>query len=168
MSLTIGAIASTLRTPSRIRKSWFSRKKSGWPASDGIFSMRELPSSPWHAAQSAMRAASGSLWASAKPPAQTSAAASPRTSGRRRLETTRLTSRLPAGALRLVGDAIDRAVLLVGDEQRAVLQRIDVGRTAMERIALLVEQPGHERLDLGLGARGARDHNVVAELLVPV
>ena len=66
-SLTNGAIASTLRTPSRIRNSWFSMKNSGWPASDGMFSMRELPSSPWQAPQSWIRSASGMLCASAPP-----------------------------------------------------------------------------------------------------
>jgi hypothetical protein len=65
--LTNGAITSIRRTPSRIRNSWFNTKNSGWPASDGMFAMRELPSSPWHAAQSLICSSSGMAWQNAAP-----------------------------------------------------------------------------------------------------
>src|SRR6187399_40342 len=78
---------------------------------------------------------------------------------------------LPAGCLArglVVGDAVDRTVLLVGYQQRTVLHLMDVGRTAAERVVLLIEEAGDERLQLGLAARGARHDHVVAELLLAV
>ena len=65
---TNGAMTSDLRTPSRIRISWLVRNSSGWPASEGVFSILELPVSPWQVAHSCSRscsvcAASGPLTA---------------------------------------------------------------------------------------------------------
>ena len=39
--------------------SWLSMKKAGCPASEGIFSSFELPSSPWQPPHCSMRSASG-------------------------------------------------------------------------------------------------------------
>src|SRR5262245_4106429 len=44
-----------------------------------------------------------------------------------------------------VGDAIDRAGVVVGDEQRAVLHHLHVDRPA--DIAVVLEEAGHERLE---------------------
>ena len=46
MPLTNGSITSDLRSRSRNRISWLVRNSSGWPASDGVFSIVELPFSP--------------------------------------------------------------------------------------------------------------------------
>ena len=48
----IGAMS---RSPSRISTSWFSMKSFGWPASEGICAICELPPGPWHAVQAASR-----------------------------------------------------------------------------------------------------------------
>src|SRR6266508_2962451 len=169
-SLTNGVITSIRRTPSRIRSSWFSTKNSGWPASDGMFSMRELPSSPWQAPQSWIRSASGMLWANAAP-MQKMAAASPRTDGRHQFEMASIT---PSLLLRLsslrsgVGDAVGRTVLLVGNQHRAVRQLQDIGGPAVELVLAVVEETGHERLDLGGRALRPGKHHVIAVLLLPV
>ena len=65
-----------------------------------------------------------------------------------------------------VGDAIDRAVLLVGDQQRAVRHLQHVDRPAPERVGLGVEEAGHERRDGRLAAVDLGLHDVIAELLV--
>src|SRR6266568_237900 len=142
-------------------------KNAGWPASDGIFSILELPSSPWQAVQSWSFSASGPLCAIAGM-APASKAASPRAGGCHHFVTTRIPP-LPVGRLRVaVADAVDRAVGLVGDQQRTVLDREHIGWPAVVLVLLLVEKPGHERLDLGLAAGRLGDHHVIAELLLPV
>src|SRR5687767_659482 len=137
-------------------------KKAGWPAIDGMFSILELPSPPWQAAQVWMRSASGVPCASAAPK-QKAAAANPKASGRPYVQANAITPALPAGCFALIGNAIDRTILFVRHQQRSVLQEMHIGRPAVECISLLVKQAGHERLDLGLAARGPRYDNVVAE-----
>ena len=60
MPLTNGSIASDLRSRSRNRISWLVRNSSGCPASDGVFSIVELPFSPWQVPQSCSFSAGGS------------------------------------------------------------------------------------------------------------
>src|SRR4029077_2651507 len=137
-------MASTLRTPSRIRKSELRTKNAGWPASEGILSIFELPSSPWHPAHSAMRSCSVAAWLPVA--AKARAAASPRARGRHGCVIRVITSTMLASSpgrvfgRRLVADAVGRAIGLVGDEQRAVLHREDVGRPAVELVLLVIEQ----------------------------
>ena len=56
--LANGAITSDLRSRSRNRISWLVRNSSGWPASEGIFSILELPFSPWQVPHSCSRSCS--------------------------------------------------------------------------------------------------------------
>src|SRR5436190_262598 len=67
-----------------------------------------------------------------------------------------------------VADAIDRAVRLVGNEDRAVLHLEDIGWTAVELVLLGIKQPLHERRDRGLAARDLCHHHVIAVLLLAV
>src|SRR5262245_58603058 len=79
------------------------------------------------------------------------------------------TTLLLAGHARAaVADAVDRSVPVVGDEQRAVLQHLDVDRPP--DIAVVLEEAGEERLDRLHGAvlLESYDGNVAAELLAPI
>ena len=83
--------------------------------------------------------------------------------------TIRLGAVLLRGDLGLaVGDAIDRAVPVVGDQQRAVLQLHHVDRPA--DIIVVLQEAGHERLDRTSPCRpcSASRRDVAAELLGPV
>src|SRR5215204_5269042 len=76
---------------------------------------------------------------------------------------------LPRSRLRIaVADAVDGAVVLVGNEQRPILHLEDVGRAAVELVLLFVEKPGQERLDLRLAAGRPGDRHVKAELLLAI
>src|SRR5215203_4673343 len=60
---------------------------------------------------------------------------------------------LPRSRLRIaIADAIDRAVVLVGNEQGSILHLEDVGRTSVELVLLGAEKPLHERGDRGFAA----------------
>ena len=151
--------APSPRSCARLRASGIAgsaTKNSGWPASEGMFSMRELPSSPWQAPHCWMRSASG-MFCGRRAPAQKATAASPRASGRHHSQdrlVIAVAHLAASGFLRVVGDAVGRAVLLVGHQQRAVRHLQHVARPAVELVLLLVEQAGQERLDLGLAAVG--------------
>src|SRR5688572_31569616 len=41
-------ITGALRSPSRKKMSWFSRKVTGCPAMDGVRGVVEFPAGPWH------------------------------------------------------------------------------------------------------------------------
>src|SRR5688572_2616949 len=84
--------------------------------------------------------------------AHSAAAASPRTSGRH----ADIPAFKPTLFLRwYIRDAVDRSVVLVGYQQRAVRHLQHIGRPAEELVLLLVEQSGHERLQRRLVAVGA-------------
>ena len=157
-------LTSMRRTPSRIRINWSCRKNSGWPASDGMFFVRELPSSPWQALHPVMRSASDMSCASAHVAKNATAATASYS-----ITPVSLLSLWRPGGLLTVGDAISRTVVLVRYKERAVRHLEDVGRPAVELILRLVEEPGHERLDLGGAIRlGAGDDDVVTELLLSI
>ena len=40
-----------LRPPSRMKTSWYCVKMLGWPASDGVWAIDEMPLAPWQALQ---------------------------------------------------------------------------------------------------------------------
>src|SRR5262245_37900187 len=156
-------IPGTFRTPSRNRNSWFVRKNSGCPASDGIFGIFELPSSPWHALHSLIRSAIG-MSCAADGVLESAAAASANASGRHLpVSPCRKAASLPG-----IRDPIGCAMKLVRYQQRAVGQLEQVARPAVELILLFVEHAGQERLDGGLGAIRARDGDVVPEPLLTI
>src|SRR5689334_13542694 len=58
-------MTSTWRVPSRMKTSWYWMKMSGWPASEGVLTIADMPSGPWHDAQ---------VWTSSATPGGGSAA----------------------------------------------------------------------------------------------
>src|SRR5688500_13488693 len=105
-------------------------KLSGCPASEGMFSISAMPFSPWHAAQGSARSLPAAMGSAASAAAATSAAA----------------ARTAAKALLRKADAIDRARVVVGDEERAVLGDGDVRGPAEILVAALEPALGEDLL----------------------
>src|SRR6266850_1480500 len=141
-----GDICASLRRPSRNLMSCQCVKKIGWPASDGVPGIVALPSGPWQAAHgSALRR-----------PASRSAA-NTRTLPAARVATSSAVVKTRRISLLRVADAVDRARVVVGDQQRAVLHLARVDRTAPDLVAL---QPAlGEDLVLGHVGRPEGDHH---------
>src|SRR5829696_7258106 len=103
-----------------------SKNDAGWPPSEGTSGVSDVPVSPWQARQGASRSASGSGRAAPGAPERSARA---RRNGRRaeRLRPARAApaARLPSAAM---AHAVDRAVVVVGDEERAVLHHLHVDR----------------------------------------
>src|SRR5918993_76181 len=118
-----------------------SRNGAGWPPSEGTSGFSDVPFSPWQARQGASRSASGWPLAGAANP-QTSARAMP-------AKTLAGTADARAPVVRrgsaAIGHAVDRAVVVVGDEERAVLHDLDVDRT--RHVAVVLDEAGEEGLD---------------------
>src|ERR1700716_1170817 len=151
---------------------------SGGPASDGMFSICEMPFSPWqptHSSAFSLPAAMSTAWAEKPENANVTHATSD--TNLRTIE--KFPSKNEAAAasnqqpqprsfvprLLAVADAVDRTGPVVGDEQRAVLGGHDVGRTA--EIALIAFEPaGGKDLLLGVLAVGTDDHALDAGALV--
>src|SRR5690348_16019819 len=113
-----------------------------------MFSSFELPVAPWHAAHGSAFALPAAASPALAAPARRSAAAS--VAPARWIvrffiakEREPAGGRLPSASL-LVGDAVDRAVPVVGDEERPVLHLLHVDRAAPELVGL--EEPFGERL----------------------
>ena len=119
MPATNPSSAGTSRSPSRIKTSWFSMNSFGWPASEGVGGICELPPGPW---QHCSATVAGGGCCAVAPAAQ--AAATSRSAASPANERARRSSR--------IGDAIDRAELLVGHQQRAVGQLQQVSGPAAE------------------------------------
>src|SRR3982751_5156296 len=98
---------------------------AGWPARLGASGTLLRPIAPWHTAQGCARTLpDGASAATAARPQSASAAAADTTTGNVRHP------RRPAIRLRTllarIRDAVDRARVVVGHEQRAVLRRLDI------------------------------------------
>src|SRR5689334_14956191 len=151
--LAKGAMSGSWRRPSRYLMSCQWVKYAGWPASEGVPGMVAWPSSPWQPAHaSALRR-----------PASTSPA-----EARMLLAAITATSstRMRVTSL-LIADPVDRARVVVGDEQRAVLHLARVHGPSPDLLAL---QPAlGERLVLRHVVGPQRDHHdAEAGLLVAV
>src|SRR5215203_4505307 len=140
-----------------------SKNDAGWPPSEGTSGVADVPVTPWQARQGASRSASGSGRAAPGAPKRSARA---RSNGGRaeRLRPARVApaARLPSAAM---AHAVDRAVVVVGDEERAVLHYLHVDRA--RDVFVVLEETGQERLDrLHAAIRvELRDHDVAADLL---
>src|SRR5829696_3885812 len=140
-----------------------SKNDAGWPPSEGTSGVSDVPVSPWHARQGASRSASG--WGRAGPGAPKRSARASSNDGRpERLRPGRVApaARLPSAAM---AHAVDRAVVVIRDEERAVLHHLHVDRA--RHIFVVLEEAGQEGLDrLHAAIRiELRDHDVAADLL---
>src|SRR5712692_1663146 len=151
-----GDICGSFRRPSRYLMSCQCVKKTGWPASEGVPGMVELPSRPWQAAHgSALR----------RPASTSAAAAGATTVARAAIRIVAPTSDPTVSAL--VGDAIDRARVVVGNQERAVLHLLRVHGPAPD--VLTLEPPLREDFVFRHVTTAQRDHHhSEADLLGPV
>src|SRR5512134_3897561 len=142
-------ITSLRRSPDRYARSARTRYGAGWPARCGASGSFAMPSIPWHVWQAtalrrpaAMSCASASTAITASA-AKTAAASDAAAASGRRL--------IRSG---LVGDAVDRAGEVVGDQHRTVLHHRDIDGTAAIRSGCGVEPAFGEHL--GLVGRAVR------------
>src|SRR5688572_18893248 len=133
------------------------------PPSDGVSGVGETPFSPWHARHCGWRSGKNFVWAMALLGRSSNRA---KTADRKawlpvRQDAGSGGSTPPPPWLGLsppsfsVADAIDRAVPVIGDQQRAVLHHLDIDRPT--DIFVVLDQPFQERL-----------HRFVAALLVKI
>src|SRR5712692_277757 len=155
-SWAAGDIWGSLRRPSRYLMSCQCVKKTGWPASEGVPGMVELPSRPWQAAHgSALR----------RPASTSAAAAGATTVARAAIRIVAPTSDPTVSAL--IGDAIDRPRVVVGDQERAVLHLLRVDGPAPDVLAL--EPPlGEDFVFRHIAAAEGDHHHPEADLLRPI
>src|SRR6185369_13423364 len=96
--------------------------------------------------------------ASAALPVSSSAASAPAAA--------RMRCRCANASLAAVADPIDRTGVVVADEQRSVLHDVEVDRAA--EIVVVLDEAGHERLDLGAALAVGPRHVHAVVLLGPV
>src|SRR5262245_8118135 len=164
--LVISFIGSVMRSLSRNMSSSTVVWKAGCAPSEGVWGSCDVPFSPWQAKQVGRRASSDcALSGSADKPARMAPTARlrmwpPENVGKRgRKEKVRgrraaldvekgsATGGRPLGA---VADAVDGAVIVVGDQQRAVLHHQHIDRPS--DIIVVLEEAGNERLHRPEGA----------------
>src|SRR5688500_17185718 len=112
-----------MRCPSRNWYSWIRTKAAGSPPSEGTSGVVEVPFSPWQARHGASRSANGSAApgrAAPRTKADTDARAIP-TAGPWTSRRCRSFAGLPA-----IAHTVDRAVEIIGHEQRTVLHHLHV------------------------------------------
>src|SRR5262245_59501801 len=140
-------ISGLSRRPSRNRKSWATTKNDGWPPRDGVSGIADCPVAPWHARHGARRSSTEASAATAvadPTPARARAAATIAVSPARTAGAGAAEGRGPPRRLAAVANPVHRAVVVVGDEQGAVLQDEDVDGAA--EIAVVLDEPREERL----------------------
>src|SRR5262245_22964169 len=164
--LVISFIGSVMRSLSRNMSSSTVVWKAGCAPSEGVWGSCDVPFSPWQAKQVGRRASSDCAQSgSADKPARMAPIARLRmwppenvgkrgrkekVRGRRAALDVKRVSATGGCPLAAVADAVDGAVVVVRDQQRAVFHDHHVGRPP--DVVVVLEEAGHERLHRPEGA----------------